>query len=105
MNGVFTYSDNKIALERNSPAEQERSFSRRLITGGSLIFKTDGFPSYDVKIYLTRRGITQSVSVISERFLKRKCHIMLTVLHLLMPYFNTCWTLGTAFLPSNYSTD
>lgn len=63
----------KIALEREtSPAEQERSFSRRPITGGSLIFKTDGFPSSKVKINLATRGVTQSVSIFSERFIKRK---------------------------------
>lgn len=68
MNGVFTYSDNNVALERNSAVVQERSFSRRLTASSSRICWTD--PSHDVKIILTGRDITQSVSLSSQRFIE-----------------------------------
>lgn len=93
MNGVFTYSDNKFALERNSTAGVV-FFIRTLITSSSLVFKP-------MTWNLTRRGITQSTSVYWDRFEKRKwpmlcCCIMLAllVIDILLEYIFSCKILG-----------
>jgi len=57
MNGVFTYSDNKIALERNSTAAQEGSFYPET-NNWQLSDNLD----WDMVINRTRRGITQCLS-------------------------------------------
>lgn len=74
MNGAFTYSDNKAALESHlagGAGEVSRSGSQRAVTPSRELIH----PMIGTWLGLTGRGITQPAGVFWKRFVRRKWEI------------------------------